>query len=203
MDGGRRLAESLKRARPSRRKGRARASAARGRLHRVVAAFAARFATTRIGRIVARVTAPIMARKAPRRIGLIAAGLLVVASAAYGVVRGGHIPDIPGMMRDVRDAAANLAGFRIATVAISGQHQVTREEVLATAGVTGRTSLPFFDVDEARRKLKANPWIADATVLKLYPDRLQIGITERHPFAIWQKDRKLSVISAEGTVLEP
>ena len=144
-----------------------------------------------------------MARKAPRRIGLIAAGLLVVASAAYGVVRGGHIPDIPGMMRDVRDAAANLAGFRIATVAISGQHQVTREEVLATAGVTGRTSLPFFDVDEARRKLKANPWIADATVLKLYPDRLQIGITERHPFAIWQKDRKLSVISAEGTVLEP
>ncbi len=68
---------------------------------------------------------------------------------------------------------------------------------------TGRTSLLFLDVDEARDRLKTNPWIADATVLKLYPDRLQIGITEREAFALWQKDGQLSVIAADGTVLEP
>jgi cell division protein FtsQ len=40
-------------------------------------------------------------------------------------------------------------------------------------------------------------------VLKLYPDRLQITITERQAFARWQKDGKVSVIAQDGTVLEP
>ena len=74
--------------------------------------------------------------------------------------------------------------------------------MLATAGVTGRTSLLFLDVDTARERLKANPWVADATVLKLYPGELQIGITERAPFALWQKAGRLAVIADDGTVLE-
>jgi cell division protein FtsQ len=49
----------------------------------------------------------------------------------------------------------------------------------------------------------ANPWIADAAVLKLYPDRLQITVTERQAFALWQKDGRVSVIAADGTILEP
>jgi cell division protein FtsQ len=75
--------------------------------------------------------------------------------------------------------------------------------VLTTAGVTGRASLLFLDADTARERLMANPWIADAAVLKLYPDRLQITITERQAFALWQEDGRVSVIAADGTVLEP
>ena len=40
-------------------------------------------------------------------------------------------------------------------------------------------------------------------MLKLYPDRLQIDVTEREAFALWQKDGKVSVIAADGTVVEP
>ena len=84
-----------------------------------------------------------------------------------------------------------------------GNRHVSREEVLAIAGVTGRTSLLFLDVETARERLKTNPWIADATVLKLYPGELQIGIKEREAFALWQKDGRVSVIADDGTVLEP
>jgi cell division protein FtsQ len=56
-------------------------------------------------------------------------------------------------------------------------------------------------VAQARAKLEAIPWIAEATVRKLYPDRLQITITEREPFALWQSQGKVSVIAADGTVL--
>jgi cell division protein FtsQ len=106
-------------------------------------------------------------------------------------------------MKDARDATANAAGFRIVSVALAGNRHVSREEVLAIAGVTGTTSLVFLDVEETRARLKTNPWIADATVLKLYPGELQIGIKEREPFALWQKDGRLSVIADDGTVLEP
>ena len=71
------------------------------------------------------------------------------------------------------------------------------------AGVTGSTSLLFLDVEQTRERLKTNPWIADATVLKLYPGELQIGIKEREAFALWQKDGQVSVIADDGTVLEP
>jgi cell division protein FtsQ len=54
-----------------------------------------------------------------------------------------------------------------------------------------------------RAGLLANPWIAEATVLKLYPSRLRIEIKERAPFALWQKAGLVSLISADGTVLEP
>ena len=51
-------------------------------------------------------------------------------------------------------------------------------------------------------RLLTNPWIAQATVLKLYPGRLRIEIKERKAFALWQKDGRVSLIAADGTVLE-
>ena len=51
-------------------------------------------------------------------------------------------------------------------------------------------------------RLLSNPWIAQAAVLKLYPDRLRIEIKERKAFALWQKDGRVNVIAADGTVLE-
>jgi cell division protein FtsQ len=54
-----------------------------------------------------------------------------------------------------------------------------------------------------RDRLKANPWIADATVLKFYPGQLQIDIVERSAFALWQQGGRISVISDDGAVLEP
>jgi len=91
--------------------------------------------------------------------------------------------------------------MRIATVSLSGQRQVSREEIFAAAGVTDHSSLLFLDVADARAKLEAIPWIAEATVRKLYPDRLQITVTEREPFALWQQQGKVKVIAADGTVL--
>jgi cell division protein FtsQ len=139
----------------------------------------------------------------PRGAGLTATAIVLLASLAYGAVKGGHIPAVVAAITDTRDGAANAAGFRIVSIALAGNHHVSREEVLAIAGVTGTTSLLFLDVDQARERLKTNPWIADASVLKLYPGELQIGIKEREAFALWQKDRQVSVIADDGTVLEP
>jgi cell division protein FtsQ len=61
----------------------------------------------------------------------------------------------------------------------------------------------FFDAETARARLVANPWIADAAVLKLYPDRLLITLTERRAFALWQRNGQINVIAEDGTVLQP
>jgi cell division protein FtsQ len=141
--------------------------------------------------------------RVPSGAGMVASGLFLLATLTYGIVIGDRTPTIVGAFRDSRDAAANAAGFRISSIALTGERHVSREEILSAAGVTGTTSLLFFDVEEARDRLKTNPWIADATVLKLYPDRLQIGIKEREAFALWQKAGRVSVVAGDGTELEP
>jgi cell division protein FtsQ len=142
-------------------------------------------------------------RHVPRRAGIAATVLLLFASAGLGVIRGGHIDEVSAVMSDTRNALANGIGFRITAVAINGRKQLTQDEVLAIGGVTGRSSLLFLDAAAVRERLKANPWIADATVLKLYPGHLQIDLVERTPFALWQRDGHLSVIADDGAVLEP
>ncbi|MGA7971336.1 MAG: cell division protein FtsQ/DivIB [Pseudolabrys sp.] len=139
----------------------------------------------------------------PRGAGASAAALLLVASAGYGAVRGDHLKTIVANVQDICDSAANTVGFGISEIAIAGRHNLTRKAILAAAGITGQTSLLFLNAHAARARLMKNPWVAEATVLKLYPSRLRIGITERKPFALWQKDRHVSLIAADGTVLEP
>jgi cell division protein FtsQ len=144
-----------------------------------------------------------MERHVPRRTGLAATLVLLAASTGLGIVKGGHYDDFAAALADTRNALANSAGFRITTVAINGRKQLSQDEILAIGGVNGRSSLLFLDAIAVRDRLKGNPWIADATVIKYFPSGLQIDIVERTAFALWQQNGKLSVIADDGAVLEP
>jgi len=139
----------------------------------------------------------------PQGAGVAGSLLLLGATLSYGAVAGGHLDAVTNWLRGARDDGANVLGFRIGAVSVTGASQVSRERALELAGVTGRSSLLFFDAESARERLLANPWIADAAVLKLYPDRLLITITERRAFALWQRNGQLNVIADDGTVLQP
>jgi cell division protein FtsQ len=39
-------------------------------------------------------------------------------------------------------------------------------------------------------------------VRKLYPHALSISVTERQPFALWQKDGEVSLVAADGTPID-
>jgi cell division protein FtsQ len=145
----------------------------------------------------------LLERLTPRGAGAAATLLILGGSAVFGAIKGGHVQEMATALRDTRDALANSAGFRIASVTINGRKQLSQDEVLAIGGITGKRSLLFLDAADVRDRLKANAWIADATVLKLYPDKLAIEITERSAFALWQDDKHVSVIAEDGAVLEP
>jgi cell division protein FtsQ len=155
---------------------------------------------------IARPTSPrliaAIERHVPPRAGLAATALLLLGSTALGVVKGGHVEELSAVLGEARDALANAAGFKIISVVINGRKQLTQDEVLAIGGVSGRSSLLFLDAAAVRDHLKANPWISEATVLKLYPGRLQIDLVERTAFALWQQAGRLSVIADDGAVLE-
>jgi cell division protein FtsQ len=154
-------------------------------------------------RVIARGLTAVIDFPVPRGAGVAATALLLLGSVGYGTVRGNHAEAIAMQMQDICDDVANFAGFGITEIALAGQHEVSRADILNLAGITGRSSLLFLDAADARARLVANPWIAEATVLKLYPGRLRIEIKERKAFALWQQDGAVSLIADDGTVLEP
>jgi cell division protein FtsQ len=139
---------------------------------------------------------------APRGIGIAAAIAFLGIAGFAGWRIGGHHEAMQSAHGGMSDIGARLAGFPVRVVDISGVKELTKDEVLAASGLTPSNSLIFADLADVRRRLKALPLVAEATVRKLYPDRVAIQIVEREPFALWQQDGVVRVVAADGTVID-
>src|SRR5262245_35801045 len=106
--------------------------------------------------------------KGRRRTRLCAlAGALVLAAIGYFGIKRDHIAPVLGGLQAARDQITRIVGLGISSIVISGNQHVSREELLAIAGITGTTSLLFLDAEQARDRLRRHPWIVDASILKL------------------------------------
>jgi cell division protein FtsQ len=141
-------------------------------------------------------------RKAPRGLGTALALTLLITAGAIGAVRGGQYQAFVAENGALGDVIARNIGFGVKAVTISGVARLNEKEVLALAGVSPKSSIPFFDVDAARAGLLKAPLVASAGVRKLYPNRLVIDIVERGPVALWQRDGEVSIVSADGAALD-
>lgn len=121
---------------------------------------------------------------------------------AYSAVQGGAYDQFIQDVGTPGDLLARAIGLGIDTVTISGISELKEREVLAYAGVKARNSLPYLDAVGMRQRLLMVPLIKEAEVRKLYPGRLSIGIVERQPFALWQKDGKIQIVSQDGMPID-
>jgi len=120
----------------------------------------------------------------------------------YGAIRGGHMDVVFDAVHEVADAISQNVGFQTAKIQLAGAKRLSRRDVLRIAGMTESSTLFLIDADGTRARILRNPWIAEATVRKLYPDRLEILIEEKKPFAIWQNRGVFSIIARDGTVID-
>ena len=131
----------------------------------------------------------------PRRAGSIGTLAFLAAWGWYGVVLGGHAGA-------VGNAVAQAAGFSIDQVRITGQKETDEIDVLAALEIPPESSLFSYDIASARKRVAEIPWVDHISILKLYPDTLQVSITEREPFALWQRGQVVSIIDREGNVID-
>lgn len=175
-----------------------------GRLGRTLGAWPGRiaeaFALSRAGRAARRRRAP--GFHIPRGIGSSLALLYVVCAGALGLSYGGHIEAMRRDQGTLQDLLARAMGFGIHEIAVSGNSELTQDEVISLSGVTPLDSMPFLEPRQVQQRLLDVPMIVEAAISKLYPDKLRIQIKERVPFALWQLDGRVQVIAADGTPIE-
>lgn len=146
----------------------------------------------RISSFVARLTRPGM--------GWAGVALLFVCTGVYGATIGHRWQDLGAVTSALPGAFGS--GFAIAGVDVEGRKILTDDEILEALGTGPGQSLVFLDVNAARERLMQNPLVIEASVRKLYPDRVAVTVKEREPYALWQRGEKMSVIAQDGTVIE-
>ncbi len=131
------------------------------------------------------------------------------ALLAAGVVGALLFAGTTGFGRNVRPAQSLSlgidrmlvsAGLGINEVAVSGQHHTLDRDIFRALGSSG-ASLLFFDVEAARARVEALPWIESASLVRVLPDRLKVEVRERKPAAVWLDGDRIALVDATGRVL--
>ena len=73
----------------------------------------------------------------------------------------------------------NSSLFTIESVSVSGADHLTASDMQQLAGVPAGTTLLRVDAAGIKENLKKDAWVADAKIKRVFPNTLQIDITER------------------------
>jgi cell division protein FtsQ len=129
--------------------------------------------------------------------GAVASFFAVVA--IMGIIAGGHVPKMAADFQDSVYAFFAEGGLRVQRVEIAGAALLPDDHVKQLTGlVEGETSIFAADPHEIRAKLMAEPYIAEAQVRRVWPDRIEILIVERRPVALWQSEGTVRVVDHAG-----
>ena len=133
-----------------------------------------------------------------RRIGNWTLGLLTV-TVILAAIFAFRLPQLAGL---TLGEGLGKAGFMLKRAEITGNARVSTLDIYNVAFDQDSMAMPLIDLAGTRARLLEFGWIRDVQVSRRLPDTLVIRVSERVPAAIWQNNRILSLIDAEGVVLE-
>lgn len=81
-------------------------------------------------------------------------------------------------------AVTKATFFRLKNIEVSTTQKVSREDILAIAGIAPGNDLLRMNLKLMGEQLARNPWIETVRINRYFPDRLTVTVTEREPFAV-------------------
>ena len=139
--------------------------------------------------------------RAARRRALIAS--LLVMTAAGGLwtrLNTGPVIGSSGFKAQL-DTVARATGFAIDMVVLTGHRFTPDSEIFDALDLPNARSLVSFDTEGVRRRLERLPWVLTADLTRVFPDRLDVRVSERKAYAVWMHDNHAQLIDASGRIL--
>jgi cell division protein FtsQ len=131
-------------------------------------------------------------KKTANRLRQVSIGLLIAGSIA-GVVSTAYFYGT-GSWRFRIDSSDNIE--------VTGTQNVTHNQVLEIMGGDIGRNIFFIPLSERKQQLEEIPWVESATVMRLLPNHLRVDLHERTPVAFVRMGSKVSLIDANGVMLE-
>lgn len=136
-----------------------------------------------------------------KTIGFFGGGFVVVTGLLLWAWLSGAILSAGSWIHDKTLATTAAAGFTVEEILVTGRARVSPDDLLARLNI--QMGEPIFDVSiaEGQQRIAESSWIDSVTVARRLPDTIVVNITERQPVALWQYQKKISLIDADGHVL--
>lgn len=135
------------------------------------------------------------------RIVLLPLVLAAIASGSYWMLRSYTLEDLIANVERVSRNLMQSSGLTVSEIIVTGRRNTQQSDIaMALAASSGDL---LFDVtpQSARERIEALGWIRSATVRRQFPDTVLVNIVERRPFALWQRDGRVTLIDREGQVI--
>jgi cell division protein FtsQ len=91
--------------------------------------------------------------------------------------------------------------LRVSKVEVRGSRFLSDGEVRELLGPAVGENILGLDIEALKARLRASPWVADATVARTLPDTLKVEVRERVPLALAEVDR-LYLMDEDGDIID-
>jgi cell division protein FtsQ len=126
--------------------------------------------------------------------GVVALGVAAVSSAMAGIKLHNFV---------ITDPTFQLSRDSKAALTVQGLAYASRSKVYRVFAADFDHSIFSVPLGERRRRLLAIDWVEDASVSRIWPDRLVVRLRERRPVAFVTFRSGVLLIDVHGVLLEP
>jgi cell division protein FtsQ len=88
------------------------------------------------------------------------------------------------------------------SIEIQGNVHLTRDELVNIFGEDVERNIFYVSLPQRRAQLQQLPWVENATVMRLLPNRLRVSIVERTPVAFVRQGSRIGLVDASGVLLD-
>ncbi len=127
--------------------------------------------------------------------------LLLLMAVIFALWLGGYLPQVRQGVSDFKRDRLMAMGFVVEQVDVMGEGRMNEADVRAVIGIYPGDYFFGADLETAQARTESLPWVDRAVVRRLWPNRIVVQLVETEPYALWQKDGQISLVSAEGEVI--
>ncbi|MCF8496798.1 MAG: FtsQ-type POTRA domain-containing protein [Alphaproteobacteria bacterium] len=136
-----------------------------------------------------------------KRFGLTLAALVFLGWAGSWLWLSGSVSRTLSFTQEFAYRTTADMGFRVKNILVEGRIHADAEILKAIINTDEGAPILSFDPRQAKAFIERIEWVKTARVERRLPDTIYIGLQERTPLALWQKDQKLSVLDEEGKII--
>lgn len=103
---------------------------------------------------------------------------------------------------EINDQLMTTLNFKVEDVLINGTDKLDKKALVKVADIELGSNIMTSDINQIKLNLETLPWIRDATVERVLPNKIVITINEEVPQAIFKEGGNYYYINNKGKIIE-
>ena len=127
------------------------------------------------------------------------------ASRSTRMAMARHVLAVIAIVAAIYQGAAMIltsGALAIRHISIDGNARMSRGEIVAVLEGMNGTNILTVDLEAWRQRLRRSPWVADASVRRIFPATIRVVVEEREPIGIGRIGDQLFLVDRTGTIID-